>query len=58
MAEETLNHNASERLTFRSKIVKCKTAAVVIKIQKGLFPADLNKACGNTMEVHEAAQMH
>ena len=32
--------------------------SVVISIHIDVFPADLNEACGNTMEAHEAAQMH
>lgn len=45
-------------LRFRTEFVKHKTAAVVSSAHNDLFPTDLNKACGNTIDAHEAAQMH
>ncbi|KAI3374352.1 hypothetical protein L3Q82_006190 [Scortum barcoo] len=38
--------------------IQNKTTAVVIRVHNDGFPADLNKACGNTIDAHEAAQMH
>lgn len=62
MGEKSFNHSTHTHtirrilgleMVFGSKIIQQSSVYTI-----NLFPADLNKACGNTMDAHEAAQMH
>uniref|UniRef100_UPI00358E3B0C MAU2 chromatid cohesion factor homolog n=1 Tax=Myxine glutinosa TaxID=7769 RepID=UPI00358E3B0C len=52
------NHRESNNMVVPAMQLASKIPDVSVQLWSSALLRDLNKACGNTMEAHEAAQMH